>query len=87
MYKDQDKRIEVYGVESHFVVLCLFLVNCVGGWNHYIWLVSCRGEVMLTQAPAPDGKCKLNISSFIALPHFLDCLVSTTNFVLIVLLL
>ena len=29
---------------------------------------------MLTQRPVPDIKCKLNISSFLALPHFLDCL-------------
>ena len=30
---------------------------------------------MLTQGPAPDPKCKLNISSFLTLPHLLDCLI------------
>ena len=28
---------------------------------------------MLTQGPASDPKCKLNISSFLTLPHQLDC--------------
>ena len=32
---------------------------------------------MLTQGPAPDPKCKLNISSFFTLPHLLDCLICT----------
>ena len=34
---------------------------------------------MLTQGPAPDPKCKLNISSFLMLSHLLDCLISTRN--------
>ena len=42
---------------------------------------------MLTQGPAPDPKCKLNISSFLTLPHLLDCLICTRNSVSIVLLL
>ena len=42
---------------------------------------------MLTQGPAPDPKGKLNISSFLTLPHFLDCLICTRNYVSIVLLL
>ena len=42
---------------------------------------------MLTQGPAPCPKCKLNISSFLKLPHLLDCLISTRNSVSIVLLL
>ena len=29
---------------------------------------------MLTQGPAPDPKCKLNISSFLTLPRRLHCL-------------
>ena len=52
-----------------------------------MWLVSCRRQGMLTQGPAPDPKCKLNISSFLALPHLLDCLICTRNSVSIVLLL
>ena len=42
---------------------------------------------MLTQGPAPDPKCKLNISSFLTLPHLLDCLICTKNVMSIVLLL
>ena len=26
-------RSDLLGVESHFWVLCFFLVNCLGGWN------------------------------------------------------
>ena len=42
---------------------------------------------MLTQGPAPDPKCKLIISSFLTLPHLLDCLICTRNSMSIVLLL
>ena len=42
---------------------------------------------MLTQGHAPDPKCKLNISSFLTLPHVLDCLICSRNSVSIVLLL
>ena len=41
----------------------------------------------LPQGPAPDPKCKLNISWFLTLPHLLNCLICTTNSVSIVLLL
>ena len=34
---------------------------------------------MLTQGPPPDPKCKLNISSFLTLPHLSDCLACTRN--------
>ena len=40
-----------------------------------MWLVSCRGQGMLTQGLAPDPKCKLNIPSFFTLPHSSYCLV------------
>ena len=42
---------------------------------------------MLTQGPAPDPKCKLIMSSFLTLPHLLDCLICTRNAMPIVLLL
>ena len=41
---------------------------------------------MLTEGPAPDPKCKLNIS-FLTLPHLSDCLIYTSNYMSIVLLL
>ena len=40
---------------------------------------------MLTQGPALDPKCKLIISSFLTLPHLLDCLNFTRNAMSIVL--
>ena len=40
-----------------------------------------------TQGPIPDPKCRLIISSFLTLPHLLDCLICTRNVVSIVLLL
>ena len=42
---------------------------------------------MLIQGPVLDPKCKLNISSFLTLPHLLDCLICTRNSVSVVLLL
>ena len=52
-----------------------------------MWLVSWRRQGILTQGPAPDPKCKLNISSFLALPNLSDCLICTRNSVSIVFLL
>ena len=75
------------GVESHFWVFYFFLVNCLGRWNQSMWLVSCRRQGMLTQGLTPDPKFKLNISSFLTLPHVLDCLNCTRNSVSIILLL
>ena len=49
--------------------------------------VSCMRQGMLTKGPTLDPKCKLNISSFVTLPHLLDCLIYTRNFVSIALLL
>ena len=40
-----------------------------------------------SRAHTPDPKCKLNISSFLTLPHWLDCLICTRNSVSSVLLL
>ena len=34
---------------------------------------------MLTQGPTPEPKCNLNISSYLTLPHLLDCLICTRN--------
>ena len=42
---------------------------------------------MLTQGPAPDFKCKLNISSFLTISHLLDHLICTRKSMSIVLLL
>ena len=46
-----------------------------------------RMRGILTQGPAPDPKCKLNISSFLTLPHPLHCLICAKNIMIIVLLL
>ena len=42
---------------------------------------------MLTQGPAPDRKCKLNISSTLTLPPLSDCLICARNSMSILLLL
>ena len=42
---------------------------------------------MLLQGPAPDPKCKLNISPFFKYPYPLDCLICAKNIMIIVLLL
>ena len=52
-----------------------------------MWLLSCKRHGLLTQGPAPDPKCKLNISSFLTLPHLSDYLICTGNSMSIVLLL
>ena len=41
---------------------------------------------MLNQGPAPDRKCKLNISSFLTLPYPLDCLICAKDIMIIVFL-
>ena len=69
-------RYDLMGGESHFWVLCFFLVNCLGGWNQYMWLV-----------PEPDPKCELNFSSFLTLPHLSDCPICNRNSLSIILLL
>ena len=42
---------------------------------------------MLTQGPAPDPKCELNITSFLTLPHPLHCLICAKDVMVIILLL
>ena len=42
---------------------------------------------MLTQGPAPDPRCELNIASFLTLPHLSDCLLCIRNSMSIVFLL
>ena len=42
---------------------------------------------MLTQGPAPDPKCGLNITSFFTLPHPLDCPISAKDIMVTVFLL
>ena len=37
-----------------------------------MWLVSCRRQGILAEGSTPDPKCKLDISSFLTLPHLLD---------------
>ena len=67
--------------------LFFFLVDCFG------WMESVNVTVVLQEAgdadsgPAPDPRCKLIISSFLALSHLLDCLICTRNTMSIVLLL
>ena len=52
-----------------------------------MWLVPCKKQGMLTQCPALDPKSKLNITSFVPLPHPLHCLICAKDIMIIVLLL
>ena len=56
------------------MIFCFFLVDCLGGWNQWMWLVSCRRQEMLPQGPAADPKSKLNISSFLTCPNLFQIL-------------
>ena len=42
---------------------------------------------MLTQGPAPDPKCELNITLFLTLPHPLHCPICAKDIMVVVLLL
>ena len=67
---------------SRFFTFFLLVV-----WVDGMWLGSWRKQGMLTQGPAPDRKCKLNISSTLTLPPLLDCLICARNSMSILLLL
>ena len=49
--------------------------------------MSCREQGILTKGPAPYPKCKLYISSFLTLPHPLECLICAKDIMIIALLL
>ena len=51
-----------------YSVLCKYYLNDIT-WTQ-MWQVSCRRQGMLTQGPAPDSKFKLNVWSFLTLPHY-----------------
>ena len=61
-----------------------WLIKWMDGIHKYDW---CHAGWMLTQELTPDPTCKLNILSFLALPHLLDSLICTRNSTSIVLLL
>ena len=73
-----------FDVISVFFVFSWLIV--LGGWNQWMWLVSCRRQGMLTQGPAPDPKSKLIISPFLTLQHLLDCVICTRSTISIILL-
>ena len=50
-----------------------------------MWLVSCKRQGMLTQGPARDPKCELNIT-FLALPDPLHCPICAKDIMVTVLL-
>ena len=80
----------------HYNLICWEL-NLKSGSFAFFWLIKwmdgihkcdwCHAGWMLTQELTPDPTCKLNISSFLALPHLLDSLICTRNSTSIVLLL
>ena len=66
-------QYNLLGVLSFFQIFCLFLDDCLGRQSQWMLLMSCRWHWVLTQGHAPDLKCELNITSFLTLPHPLDC--------------
>ena len=50
-----------------------------------MWLVSCRRQGILTEGPAPDPKCELNITSLLTLSHSLHCLICAEDVMVIAL--
>ena len=79
-------QFNLLGVESHFWIFSLSLVDCLGRCNQYMWVVSCRRKRMLTQGPPPGPKYRLKTSSLFRFPHLSDCLVCIRNSMFIVLL-
>ena len=73
-------------VEPHFWILCFFLVDWAFGINKCSWSLI-GGRELLTQGPAPDPKCKVNILLFLILARLLDYAICTRNVMLIVLIL
>ena len=80
-------QYDTVAVESHFWVVCFFSGELFG-WMESINMAGVfRKQGMLTQGPGPEPECILNISSFLTLPHLLDCLICTKNSLSIVFLL
>ena len=75
------------GAWSFFGIFCFTLEHSLGGWSQWMWLVSCRGQGVLTQGPTPDPKCELSITSFLTLPHPLHCPICAKDIMVTVLLL
>ena len=69
------------------MIFCFLLVSCFGRCNWWMWMASGRKQLMVTQVPAPDSLCKLNISWFLTLPHPLNCLIYNKDIIIIVLFL
>ena len=80
--RECDMRCWKVDLISRFFTFFLLVV-----WVDGMWLGSWRKQGMLTQGPAPDRKCKLNISSTLTLPPLLDCLICARNSMSILLLL
>ena len=75
--------IQFLGVRYFFKIFCFFLFDCFGRWCQLMWLLSCRMQVIMSQGPAQDPKCKLNILSFLTLPHLSDCLICAKEIMII----
>ena len=52
-----------------------------------MWLLSCSRQGILTQGPAQDTKCELNITSFLTFPDPLHCPICAKDILVTVLLL
>ena len=80
-------QYDLLGVLSFFQIFCFFLDDCLDRQSQWMWLMSWRWHGVLTQGHAPDLKCELNITSFLTLPHPLDCPICAKDIMVTVLLL
>ena len=64
-----------------------FWENNFGSFSTYFYRKNVQFIVVTSRQALDKFKCKLNISSFLTLPHLSDCLICTRNSVSIILLL
>ena len=85
VYRLRQYSMICWEFDLFFRIFC-FLIDCLGGQNQWMWLVSFRRQGMLTQVPTQDPKCNFNISLFLTLPHPLDYLICAKDNMIILFL-
>ena len=85
VYRLRQYSMICWEFDLFFRIFC-FLIDCLGGQNQWMWLVSFRRQGMLTQVPTQDPKCNFNISLFLTLPHPLNYLICAKDNMIILFL-
>ena len=76
----------VWSFFQDFLFRLSWLFGQMQSMDEKMLLVSCWSQAMLTQVLEVDPKCQLNISSFLTLPHPLDCFIFAKDMMTIMLL-